>query len=66
MAPAPGHVTPPWARPHTSMTGTDCGKPVAGEVGAFLVALVFSVVAVAGLQAEEPLEKGFRQVEASQ
>jgi hypothetical protein len=48
------------------MTGTDWGKPVAGEVGAFLVVVVFRVVGVAGLQDDEPLEKDFRQVEASQ
>jgi hypothetical protein len=48
------------------MTGTDWGKPVAGEVGAFLVVVVFSVVGVAGLHDEEPLENCFRQVEASQ
>ena len=65
MAPAPGHVTPPWARPHTSITGTDWGKPVAGEVGARVV-VVFRVVGVEGLHGELPLEKGFRQVEASQ
>jgi hypothetical protein len=35
-------------------------------VGAFFVVVVFRVVGVAGLQAEEPLEKDFRQVEASQ
>jgi hypothetical protein len=47
------------------MTGTEEGKLVAGEV-ACLVALVFMVVAVAGLQTELAPEKGRRQLAVSQ
>jgi hypothetical protein len=57
-------VTPPWAWPQTSISGTAVGKVVAGEV-ACLVAEVFIVVGV-GLQDEEAPEKGCMQFFASQ